>query len=532
VESTRTSVPARAHWAGLVFLTLAVLTSVVDSSVMTVATPTITKAYHTGLSTVEWTATIYSLVFGATMLLWSKVGSTWGYRRVFILGSLVFAAGSALVGWSPNIGVMIGMRALQGAGAAMFNPAAIALIALLFPPGDRPLAYGINGMAGSVGVALGYVLGGACAQYIGWRWAFYVNLPICLVAILGALKTIPVDEEPKVHPPIDVIGAVQSFLGLGLLIFGLSEGETFGWWRPKGPMKLLFPSTEMPVSIVPAALAIGALLVIAYAARELRLRRHGRNPVFDVTLFAIRSFRWGGIVAMLRYLAQFTINYGVTLFLQVDEGLPAFKAALVSLPNALAGLVAGPLGGWFANKVGVGRSVQIGMACQAAGIGWVALVLAPRLSVTDLIVPFGLFGFGAGLAGAQLNTATLQDVPRERTGDAAGAATTLRQLGASFAVAIFAILSAGTTARLVHEGYSVTWQGVYSVREIIELMMGVSLACLALSFRIPNHRPKFEAAPQLPYPAGHSVVPSVMASLQADAEHERSVLAGAPRPKG
>jgi MFS family permease len=174
--------PVRAHWTGLAFLTLAVLTSVVDSSVMTVATPTISRAFHADLPTVEWTTTIYSLFFGATMLLWSKLGSIHGHRRMFIAGSCVFAAGSALVGCSPNIGTMIAMRALQGIGAAMFNPAAIALIALLFSPGERPLAYGINGMATSIGVALGYVLGGAVVESVGWRWAYYVNLPICLTA--------------------------------------------------------------------------------------------------------------------------------------------------------------------------------------------------------------------------------------------------------------------------------------------------------------------------------------------------------------
>src|ERR1700677_4994238 len=132
------------HWIGLGFLTLAVLTSVVDSSVMTVVTPTIATTFHAALPTVEWTTTIYSLFFGATMLLWGKMGSIFGHKRLFIAGSALFAVGSALVGWAPNIGTMIAMRALQGTGAAMFNPGAIALIGLLFSPRDRPLAYGIN----------------------------------------------------------------------------------------------------------------------------------------------------------------------------------------------------------------------------------------------------------------------------------------------------------------------------------------------------------------------------------------------------
>jgi EmrB/QacA subfamily drug resistance transporter len=487
--------PIRPHWSGLAFLTLAVLTSVVDSSVMTVATPTILRVFQTNLATVEWTTTIYSLFFGATMLLWSKLGSIHGHRRLFMIGLGVFAVSSALVGLAPNIGLMIAMRAIQGVGAAMFNPAAIALIAVLFAPGDRPVAYGINGMAGSVGVGLGYLLGGACAQYVGWRWAFYVNLPICLVAIVGAHRFVPQAAPRSPGGPLDVFGAAQSLVGLSLLIFGLSEGGTFGWWHPKEPVRVFHERLGLPVSLVPLCLIAGVLILVGYVRRELKLSRHGREPVFDITLFALRSFRWGGLATLLRYLAQFTVNYGVTLYLQVSEGIPALKAALVSMPNALAGLVAGPVGGWLANRIGVARSVQLGLLCQGAGIAWVAVLLAPRLSVWSLVGPFGLFGFGAGLAGAQLNTATLQDVSLARTGDASGAATTLRQLGASFAVAIFAIIAAASTARFTREGYDAAWQGVYSIRSVVEAMLLVNLVCLGVALRIPNHRPRFEPAP-------------------------------------
>jgi EmrB/QacA subfamily drug resistance transporter len=492
---TPIAAPLKPHWSGLAFLTLAVLTSVVDSSVMTVATPTIARVFHAGLPLVEWTTTIYSLFFGATMLLWSKLGSIHGQRRLFVIGGVFFAAGSALVGLSPSIGVMIAMRAVQGIGAAMFNPAAIALIALMFQPSDRPLAYGINGMAGSIGVALGYVLGGACAQYLDWRWAFYVNLPICVVAIAGALRFVPRDQPQPKRAALDLVGALQSLVGLVLLIFGLSEGETFGWWRPRAPVAVFHRAIGLPISLVPICLVGGGVILIIYVRRELLLVGERREPVFDITLFRLRSFCWGGLGTMLRYLAQFTVNYGVTLYLQVDEGIPALKAALVSLPNALAGLVAGPVGGWLANRIGVARSVQLGLICQAAGIIWVAAVLAPHLSVLALIAPFGLFGFGAGLAGAQLNTATLQDVPIGRTGDAAGAATTLRQLGASFAVAVFALIASTSTARLAMEGYDTQRQSLESMRITVLAMLGVNVICLLMALRIPNHRPRFDPKP-------------------------------------
>jgi predicted MFS family arabinose efflux permease len=228
------------------------------------------------------------------------------------------------------------------------------------------------------------------------------------------------------------------------------------------------------------------MVMAFYVRRELRLTRRGREPVFDVTLFRRPSFRWGGLISMLRYLAQFTVNYCVTLYLQLDEGVTAMHAAFVSLPNAAAGLLAGPLGGWLANRIGVARAVQIGLVCQAAGISWVWFLFTPHLSARQLIGPFGLFGFGSGLSGAQLNTASLQDVPPERIGDASSAITTFRQLGASFAVAVFGIVAATSTARLALEGYDRTEVGALSMQEVVLAMLIVNLGCLALSVAIPN----------------------------------------------
>src|SRR4029434_7952481 len=133
------------RWIALAFLTFSALTSVIDTSVMTVVTPTIAQSFHASLEAVEWTTSSYALVFGATMLLWGKLGAMLGHRHMFILGNLTFALGSVLVGWSPTI----------------------ALIALLFTGRDRAVAYGINGMTAAVGVGLGYLLGGLCAEYVG-----------------------------------------------------------------------------------------------------------------------------------------------------------------------------------------------------------------------------------------------------------------------------------------------------------------------------------------------------------------------------
>ena len=247
------------RWIALAFLTFSALTSVIDTSVMTVVTPTIAQAFHASLEAVEWTTSSYALVFGATMLLWGKLGAMFGHRRMFILGNLTFALGSVLVGWSPTINLMIAMRTLQGVGAAMLNPAAIALIALLFTGRDRTVAYGINGMTAAVGIGLGYLLGGFCAEYVGWRWAFYVNLPSCVLAAWGAWRYVPKLREHPERRRLDYVGAGQSLVGLALIIFALIQGQSLGWWTVKHPLVLCGWTVPLPVSAAPLALGLAGV---------------------------------------------------------------------------------------------------------------------------------------------------------------------------------------------------------------------------------------------------------------------------------
>ena len=481
------------RWIALAFLTFSALTSVLDTSVMTVVTPTLAQSFHASLEAVEWTTSSYALVFGATMLLWGKLGAMFGHRHMFILGNLTFALGSVLVAWSPTIALMIAMRALQGVGAAMLNPAAIALIALMFTGRDRAVAYGINGMTAAVGIGLGYVLGGFCAQYVGWRWAFYVNLPSCILAAWGAWRYVPVMREHPEWRRLDYAGAVQSLVGLALIIFALIQGQSLGWWTVKHPLGLCGWTVPLPVSAAPLALGLGCLLLAVFTCRELALARHGREPLFDMALFRYASFRWGGIVGMLRVLAQFAVNYSVTLFLQMFEGIKALQAGLVSMPTALCGTIAAPLGGWLANRLGVQRTVLVGLLLQGAGVFWIWRLIAPALSIWQLAGPFALFGLGTGLAGAQLNTATLQDVPRDRTGDASSAAITLRQLGAPFAAALVGLILESSVTRLVLAGYDRSARGIGAMQSLMLAIMVINCVCLILTLLIPNHVPSRDA---------------------------------------
>jgi MFS family permease len=183
----------------------------------------------------------------------------------------------------------------------------------------------------------------------------------------------------------------------------------------------------------------------------------------------------------------------VTLFLQIFEGIKALQAGLVSAPFALFGTIAAPLGGWLANRLGVQRIVLVGLLLQGAGLFWIWWLVAPALSLWELAGPFSLFGLGAGLASAQLNTATLQDVPRDRTGDASSAAVTLRQLGAPFAAALVGLILESSVTRLALKGYDRSARGVGAMENVVLAMMVINFVCLVLTLLIPNHVPPWGA---------------------------------------
>src|SRR5207244_8528099 len=181
---------------------------------------------------------------------------------------------------------------------------------------------------------------------------------------------------------------------LGPVVLARLPGRWAGGVAVKRALVPFGGAVPLPVSAAPLALGLGCLLLAVFTRRELALARRRREPLFDMALFRYASFRWGGIVGMLRFLAQFAVNYSVTLFLQIFEGVKALQAGLVSVPAALCGTMAAPLGGWLANRLGVQRTVLVGLLLQGAGVFWIWRMVAPALSIWQLAGPFALFGLG------------------------------------------------------------------------------------------------------------------------------------------
>ncbi len=435
---------SRKQWLTLFVLCLAVLIAVVDVTVVNVTIPAMRAEFNVELNQVEWVIDLYALVFAAFIIAWGKLGDQFGRRRMFIAGLVTFGAGSLMVGLAPSLGVVIVGRVIQGMGAAMVSPATLSLLSSTFSGNMRGVAFGLWGSTAGVAGALGPLLGGYFTTYTSWRWAFLINLPICVVAIAGALLAVEESRDVEHSHRIDLVGMALAAVGFAAIVFPLIEGQTYGWWAPRSTFQLgswVWPLTGL--SVTPVAFLLGLTFLGAFVVYERRLEEQGGEPLFAFSLLRFRGFRYGLLTALIVSLGEFGVLFVMPVYLQVARGLSAFDASLVLLPFALSMFVFAPMAGMLAARFGAKWVVTGGMVCEAASLFWLSRILAPDMPFITMTPMLVLYGIGTGLATAQLTNITLSDIPRKQAGAGSGANNTVRQVGSAIGVAILgAILAA------------------------------------------------------------------------------------------
>lgn len=443
-KNRRTKSIARNQWITLFVLCLAVLIAVVDITVVNVTIPAIRAEFDVQLNQVEWIIAVYALVFAAFIITWGKLGDQFGRRRMFIAGLVTFVVGSLIVGFAPNLSVIIAGRFIQGMGAAMVSPATLSLLSSTFSGSMRGVAFGIWGATAAAGGALGPLLGGYFTTYASWRWAFFINLPIGLIAVAGALLAVEESKDATHAHRIDLIGMLTAAVGLAAVVFGLIEGQRYGWWAPRGTFTLgswSWPLTNL--AITPAMFVIGLISLAAFVVYELWLEQRGGEPLFAFSLLQFRGFRYGLLTALIISLGEFGVLFVLPIYLQVARGLSAFQASVVVLPFALSMFLVAPMAGMLASRLGVKWVVTGGMLCEAVSLLWLSRILAVDMPFITIVPMLLLYGVGTGLATAQLANITLSDIPRGQVGAGSGATNTVRQVGSAIGVAILgAILAA------------------------------------------------------------------------------------------
>jgi EmrB/QacA subfamily drug resistance transporter len=438
----RASAPApsgRHRRLGLVVLSLGVSLVVVDATIMGVLLPRIVSDLSLSTSDAEWATSVYSLVFAALLIPFGRAGDLVGRRRMFVLGVAVFAAASLGAVLAPGGSALIGARALQGVGASMVMPATLSTLNAVFTGRDRAVAFGVWGSMISGMAALGPLAGGALATGGGWRWAFGINLPLGACLIAGALRFLPETRSPApggARHEIDWAGGTLAALGLGALVWGIIEGQTYGWWAATRPFSAGgFDWPESALSPVPAVLALGAVLIAALVVVERARAASGRPVMLDLALFRIPNFRRGNLASALISVGELGLLFVLPLFLLGVHGTNPLQISLAILPLAVGAFLSGGYAGRLANRRGAHRVVQIGMVLEVAAVVALALTVSATTGGLGLAPWMLLYGLGLGLTSAQLANVSLADVPAAQSGQASGTQSTARQVGAALGIA-------------------------------------------------------------------------------------------------
>lgn len=417
-------------------LALGVSLIVIDGTIVNVALPEIIDALQMDLSEAEWTNSLYALVFAALLIAVGATADKFGRRRLFVAGVVVFALASVLAALSQSAEMLLLARALQGVGGALVLPTSLSLVNANFHGRDRAAAFGIWGATIAGMAAVGPVLGGWLTTDFSWRLIFWINPPLALLVIVGALLLVPESKEAGAPGLRDWFGVLLISGGLALVVFGLIEGETYGWWSATAEAPGWW---ALPGSPVPWALALGVGLLLAFVGWTEARNRRGKATLIDLGLFRLPTFRWGGVTILIVSLGEFGVIFVIPLFLQNVLGMSALGAGLVILALAAGAMVSGGVAAPVSRKLGGHRIVQLGMVLEIAGILWFAFVVAPGVSPWVFAAPLAVYGLGVGFATAQLTNVALQDVPVAESGQASAMQSTLRQVGSALGTAVLGV---------------------------------------------------------------------------------------------
>jgi len=421
-------------WRTLVIVCVAIFMLLLDITIVNVALPKIQRDLHASFTDLQWVVDAYSLLLASVVLNAGSLGDLLGRKRVFLIGVVLFTAASAACGAATSPLFLNLARGAQGIGGAVMFAVSLALLSQEFHGRERGTAFGIWGATIGAAVAIGPLIGGALTEWAGWRWIFFVNIPIGALCLLFGMRVLH-ESRDESHGGLDIPGQLTLSAGLFALVLGLLRGNDWGW------------SSGRVVGLLVGAVAA----LVAFALVELRQP----EPMFDVRLFSVPAFTGAQIVAFSISSAMFAQFLYLTLYLQNVLGYSPLQAGLRFLPLSMISFFAAPASGRLVGHIPVGAVLGIGMVLVT-----LALYLMYGVHVssgwTTLLAGFLVGGVGIGLVNPALATTAVGVVPPQRAGMAAGVNNTFRQVGIATGIAgLGAIFQAsyrvgGTRAEFVH----------------------------------------------------------------------------------
>lgn len=423
-----------ARWRTLAVLFLALFMVLLDTSIVTNGLATLQRDLHASSAQAQFILTSYTVAYGVLLITGGRLGDLYGRRLMFLLGLAGFTLTSALCGlaWSPSS--LIAFRVMQGVSAALLFPQVTSFIQVLFPPAERPRAFGLQGAIIGLGVITGPLLGGLLidANLFGslWRPIFLVNVPIGLLALIWASRALT-ESKSSAARGLDVPGVVLLSVALGLLIYPVVEGRDQGW----------------PISLL-SLLALSVLLLGVFVAYQRRLLAQGRAPLVQLSLFSDRSFSVGALVAFVFQSSVLSYFVAMSLFFQAGLGYGPTQAALLMIAYQVSIVASSLLSARLSARLG--RSI-LTLGTVLLMVGLVATLLILQASALhyqgyELIPALIVSGLGFGCVAAPIQSVILSRVNPLFAGSASGVLATVQQVGSALGVAIVGVLLFGQLA--------------------------------------------------------------------------------------
>jgi EmrB/QacA subfamily drug resistance transporter len=405
----------RRRWLTLAILCLSLLMTVLDTTVVNVALPTLDRQLHASASGLEWIVDAYTLLFAGLLLLSGAIGDRYGRHLTLRAGLLVFGGGSVAAAFSSTASELISARAVMGVGAALVMPATLSILSGVFPdPGERAKAIGIWSAVSGLGVAIGPTLGGVLLEHFSWSSIFVINLPVIAIALIAGRKLIPVSRAPRLVR-LDIAGAGLSVAGLSVLTYTLIQAPDNGW-----------TSTATLATGSASLILLGLFTVVQLRSAE---------PMIDLRLFANRQFAGASLALMALFFALTAATFVLTQVYQFVLGLSPLQAGLRSLPPALMVAAIAPIGARIATNAGPRTPIAGGLALATGGLVLYATATAGS-GYLHYMLAMSVIGSGIGLAMAPATQAIMSALPPAKAGVGSAINDTSRNLGNVLGIAV------------------------------------------------------------------------------------------------
>jgi len=444
-------------------LALAQFMVVLDASIVNVALPAIMEALKFSADNLQWVVTAYTLAFGGFLLFGGRAADLFGRRLIFMIGLITFTIASMFVGAAQTETMMIVARAVQGLAAAFMSPAALSIVLTEFKEGsDRNRALGVWSAVAAGGAAAGLLFGGLLTQYLGWRWDFFINVPVGIALTILALKYIPKHKTEQDHKDLDLPGAMLVTGGLMTLVFAITKAPTWGWTSPETIWSL-----------------IGAVvLLVAFVFNESR----SKHPLMPLSIFKIRNLSGANLTQLPITAAMFSMFFFISLYLQEVLGYSPLITGLSFLPFTVVIALVSTNISRFLGRIGYKPFMVAGPTFIA-----IALFMLSHISVdgnyfTQVLPGIALLAFGASMSFVSISIAATSGVPQHESGLASGLLNTAQQIGGAIGLAILSGIAATTSSNMLADGAPVAQATVdgYHSALLVGACFAIAAALIAL----------------------------------------------------